>query len=109
MMTRSHELSAELRHEIRQLANVVHERLLGRELETLELEFARWRSGELDAFELSALLHRFHEGTPRRLWLEFNTNRMAELTVRLCDSLRTGILDTGEVSAELLAHLQPSG
>ena len=30
----------------------------------LEAEFARWSRKELDAFELAAAVHRFHEGPP---------------------------------------------
>ena len=50
MLTRFEQLPKGIKREIRQLAGVMHERLLAEELRKLEGEFARWRRKELDAF-----------------------------------------------------------
>jgi len=99
-------VSKELKHEIRHLAGVAHERLLAAELTRLESRFSDWRNGEMDAFELSALLHRFHEGEARKLWITFNTNSILTLEVRVGEALQDGTLIAEECSAAALAHLR---
>src|SRR5436190_23379630 len=89
--TRTDLLPKAVKREVRQLAGVVHERLLALELRKLDGEFARWRLGELDAFDLSAEIHKFHEGMPRRLWIAFNTNQVAILVFRVKEGLTEGI------------------
>jgi len=105
MTTRYDDLPKALKREIRELAGVVHERWLALELGKLEGEFARWRAGELDAIELSALIHKFHEGPPRALWLMFNTNHVATLSLRLREALEDGTLRAEEVSEEVRVFL----
>jgi hypothetical protein len=106
MPTRYDDLPKALKREIRDLAGVVHERLLTRELGKLEAEFARWRLGELDAFELSALIHKFHEGPPRKLWLMFNTNHISTLACHVAEGLDDGLLPGNEISQELHEFLR---
>ena len=64
MTKRYDDLPKVLKREIRELAGVVHERLL---------------TAELDAVELAETLHRFREGPPREPWLMFNTNHLPVL------------------------------
>ncbi len=101
----THDLPKAMKREIRQLGAVVHERLLAAELRKLDAEFARWRSGEIDAFELGSLIHRFHEGPPRQLWLSFNTHHVGALSHHLTEALAEGTLRPEEVSEETLAFL----
>jgi len=101
MIERYDDLPKALKREIRELAGVVHERLLAVELRKLDAEFARWRAGEIDAFELSALIHKFHEGPPRELWLRFNTNHVRTLSWHISEALADGTLRAEEVSAEV--------
>lgn len=49
---RTDDLPKALKREIRQMAGVLHERLLAAELRTLDAEFARWKEGAIDAVEL---------------------------------------------------------
>ena len=100
-----HLVPAEVKGEIRQLANVVHERRLGKELARLEGEFARWRRGEIDAFELASTAHRFHEGAPRELWQKFNSYHLETLKGLVAEAIADGTLRVEEVSAETLALL----
>ena len=105
MTTRYDDLPKALKREIRELAGVVHERLLALELRKLDGEFERWRLGELDAFELSALVHKFHEGPPRELWLRFNTNHVGVLGFQLKEAWADGTLRAEELSVELRGFL----
>ncbi|MFN0100725.1 MAG: hypothetical protein ACKV2U_01410 [Bryobacteraceae bacterium] len=106
MSTRFDEMPKAMKREIRHLAGVVHERLLAAELKKLEREFARWDRKELDAFELAAAIHRFHEGAPRRLLSAFNTNRVEVLLFRVRDGVEEGTLKEVEIGEELLALLR---
>ena len=105
MYRRTDNLPKALKREIRDLGGVLHERLLAAELAKLDAEFARWRAGELDAIELSTLIHKFHEGPPRKLWLQFNTNDVRELGWYLSKGLADGTMRVEEFSEEALAFL----
>ena len=105
MLTRFEQLPKGIKKEIRQLAGVMHERLLAEELRKLEGEFARWRRKELDAFELAGAIHRFHEGPPRRLLNAFNTNHIEVLIFKVREGLEKGLLREEEISEEVIALL----
>ena len=47
------ELSKSLRQELRAVLGIGYERLLTAELQKLDQQFAAWKSGEIDAFELN--------------------------------------------------------
>ncbi len=101
MTNRYDELPKALKREIRKFGSVVHERRLALELRKLDGEFAQWRLGELNAFEMSELVHKFHEGPPRELWLTFSTNHVGFLAGRLREALAEGVLRGEELSEEL--------
>ena len=105
MPTRFEQLPKGIKREIRQLAGVVHERLLAAELRKLEGEFARWHRKELDVFELAAAVHRFHEGPPRRLLNAFNTNHIEVLLFKVREALEQGVLREEEISEEVIQLL----
>ena len=105
MPPRFEQLPKGMKWEIRQLAGVVHERLLAAELRKLEGEFARWHRKELDAFELAAAVHRFHEGPPRRLLNAFNTNHIEVLIFKVREALEQGVLREEEISEEVIQLL----
>lgn len=87
------------------MAGVLHERLLAAELRTLDAEFARWKEGAIDAVELSTLIHKFHEGPPRQLWMQFNTNHVPILGYHLKNALAEGVMRPEEFSVEALEFL----
>jgi hypothetical protein len=105
MHRRTDDLPKALKREIRDLGGVLHERLLAAELAKLDAEFARWRAGELDAIDLSTLIHRFHEGPPRKLWIQFNTNDVGDLGWYLSKALADGTMRVDEFSVEALDFL----
>lgn len=105
MHRRTDDLPKALKREIRDLGGVLHERLLGAELAKLEAEFARWRAGEIDAVELSTLIHKFHEGPPRTLWIMFNTHDVRVLGYHLGEAIKEGTMRVDEFSEEALRFL----
>jgi hypothetical protein len=105
MTKRYDDLPKALKREIRELASVVHERLLAVELRRLDGEFVKWRAGEMDAFELSAVIHKFHEGLPRELWLKFNSHDVRELGWYVSAALADRTMREDEVSVEVRQFL----
>ena len=68
-----------------------------------------WRSsggrGEVASFELSDLIHAFHQGPSRDLFVRY-TRRPHDPAVAY--AIATGIIDRSQVPAELLEHLAPA-
>lgn len=92
------------RRRIRELARMAYERDLAGELSRLEAEFRRWRSGEIDAFELSEVIHRFHQGPSRELFVRYDR---PSLMWSVAHALHRGVITPEEAGAdvrELLAR-----
>jgi hypothetical protein len=91
------------RRSVRELAALAHERELARELGAVELEFSRWRRGEIDAHELREIIHAFHNGPSRRLYSLYNGD-LLEMVVGA--AIARGVLIEEEVSPEMLEVLR---
>lgn len=59
------------RKELRRLAALAYERELATELEAVEAQFREWHAGNLDVHELSDLIHQFHDGVARDLYIMY--------------------------------------
>lgn len=53
---------------LRELAGIANERELDLELEILYHHFENWRNKKKSSFELSDLIHKFHQGPSREIW-----------------------------------------
>jgi hypothetical protein len=91
------------RRRIRELAALAHERELARELGAVELEFSRWRRGEIDAHELREIIHTFHNGPSRRLYSVYNGD-LLEMAVGA--AIARGVLAEEEVPPEMIEVLR---
>ena len=87
---------------LREYAGAAHEEELPRALVTVAEAFKRWEHGDLASGDLSEIIHRFHQGPARDLYVRYNTVRL-ELAVAY--AITAGILDRQTIPAELLAHL----
>jgi hypothetical protein len=56
-------LTKNQRKQVRELIDLAYSRELSESLENLERDFMRWRSAEINAFELDELIHKHHQGT----------------------------------------------
>ena len=90
------------RKELRKLGGVAYERELAKALTSLEEDFKRWRKNKITAFELSELIHKFHNGVARNLWSFYETGH-AELSVR--HAIAEGIILKTEVGSGILEKL----
>jgi len=90
------------RRRLRDLAELAYERELSRELSDLEADFARWRSGDTNAFDLSEAIHVFHQGPARELFARYGRSSQ-ELVV--AQAIHGGIISRDEAGAVMLKHL----
>ena len=96
------ETSKRIKRLVREYAAIAHDRELGQALRDLDVQFGRWRNGEISAAELNDVIHQFHEGASREVWRKYATNRPE---AALGFAVATGILRKEELPAELLQHL----
>lgn len=87
---------------VREWAAIAHERELRKALSDLRAHFDRWDRGEIDAFELNDLVHRFHQDTSREIWKRYTT---ARLEPAVASAVATGVLRRDELPAELVQHI----
>jgi hypothetical protein len=92
------------RRKLRELAGKAYARELGAELSKLEAEFARWRGGEIDPFELSERIHRFHDGISRDLFVLYRDLAPAYAVAR---AIVFQLLQESEVPLDLRSSLEP--
>jgi hypothetical protein len=90
------------RRQLRELGGIAYERDLSEHLTALESEFKRWRAGEVDAFELSEAIHRFHQGPARELFSKYESSH---LDFAVADAIHRGVLSEDEAGAEALEVL----
>lgn len=86
----------------RRIAAVAYERELTQELAKLHDQFDRWRQGQLSAFDLSNVIHEFHNGAARDLFVVYNRLQPTHAVAR---AVALGIVLRAEVPPELLASL----
>ncbi len=87
---------------LREYAAAAHEEELRRALVPVAEAFKRWERKELDSGELSEIIHKFHQGPARDLWVRYNT---AHLGMVVALAITTGLLSRNTIPAELLDHL----
>src|SRR5262245_30472333 len=91
-----------LKRLLREYAARAHEAELHQALVPLAEDFKRWERGELDSFELSDLIHRFHQGASREVYVRYDVRHPEPA---LAHAIATGLIDRTAVPAELLDHL----
>lgn len=92
------------RTRLRQLAEQAREAELATELEKLLENFHRWRSKEINAFDLSDRIHAFHNGENRELYLRY-TRLDPKATVPR--AIAAGLLVPENIDPALLEKLRP--
>ena len=91
------------RRKLRELAGVAYTRELSAELAKLERDFVQWRSGEIDPFELSDRIHRFHDGISRDLYVLYRDLSPNHAVAR---AIVLQWLQENEVPSEILSALE---
>lgn len=90
------------RKELRKLAGLAYERELAKALSSLEEDFKRWRENQITPFELSELIHKFHNGIARDLWNFYETGDAGLIVRRAIDD---GVILKPEVGLSISEKL----
>jgi hypothetical protein len=99
------DLTKAQRRAIQELAALAHERELSTELSMLEAGFQRWRARELDPHQLNDLIHAFHQGPSRRLFVIYTDS--APL-IAVGAAIARGIIAESEVPEHVREPLAPA-
>jgi len=89
-----------LKKQVREWCSVAYERELGAELKKLHDSFHAWEHGKLNCFDLSDLIHHFHDDTARELYKTYVM--FADDWSNLKRAVGLGLVSEQELSAELL-------
>ena len=87
---------------LREHAGAAHEEELRQALLPVSEAFGRWAKRDLSSGELSEIIHRFHQGPARELWVRYNTS---DLEMPVAFAITTGVLARETIPAGLLEHL----
>ncbi len=98
------ELPKTIKKTMRSLAGLAHETELRRVLEELYGDFQRWKSGEIDSFDLSDRIHTFHDGPNREIFLRY-TSRL-DLRFLVQYALEEGLIQKTAVPKEAWPYLE---
>lgn len=96
------EVSKRIKRLIREYAAAAHEEELRRALLPLADAFKQWERREIDSFVLEDLIHHFHQGAARDVYLRYASNRPEPAVAH---AIVAGILDRSAVPAEILGIL----
>lgn len=89
---------------MRLLVGLAHEAELGNALDDLFGEFQAWKSGAIDAFELSDRIHKFHDGPNREIYLRYTSRLDLQFLVHC--ALKNGLIQKSAVPEELRPYLE---
>ena len=93
-----------MKKEICLRAGKAYERLLNKALRELDINFTEWRTGEIDPWELSDRIHKFHDGISRRLYVLAGDNHGQTI---LLEAIIQGEISLDELSLELREWAYP--
>ncbi len=89
---------------LRQILAIAHERELSAALDQLAGKFHQWATGKLDCFQLSDLIHRYHNGAARWIYSKYDSGLDLVLQVAAC--MRDGLVESGEIPEEFKERIQ---
>jgi len=93
-----------IRKELQSLNGLAHERYLDRALGELQQQFSRWKSKEIDGFDLKEMIHQFHNGPAREFYVYFTGNQDLN-GHRVAKAIVDGVISRTELSKETLAAI----
>lgn len=96
------EVPKRIKRLVREWAGIAHDRDLRKALSELRVQFDRWERGEIDAFELNNLVHRFHHDASREIWKRYASTH---LEPAVASAVAAGVLRKEELPAELVHHI----
>jgi len=96
------EIPKRLKRLLREYAAKAHQAELRGALAPLADAFKCWERSGIDSFDLKDLIHRFHQGPAREIYLRYDTRH---LDTPVAHAIVSGLIDRATVPAELLDYL----
>ncbi len=98
------EIPKPIKRALRTLSQVAHEAELRRALSQLSHYFDRWKTAEIDSFELSDRIHEFHNGANREIWLRYNSR--VDLRVLVSYAVKEGLIKGESIPDDVLPYIK---
>lgn len=92
------DLTKKIKKELNYLDGLAYERNLDLELAKLQAQFLQWQEKQISGFELTELIHKFHQGPARDLYLTYQGTSMN--AIRVARAIVNDIIAPSEVSEE---------
>lgn len=84
------------------MAGEAHEKDIARSLDTLNGQFARWKTGEISVRDLNQHIHEFHDKTARNLYKMYT---MAEPRIAVSSGVQRGVISLEDVPDSMKAGI----
>ncbi|MGA7144835.1 MAG: hypothetical protein WBY47_10055 [Desulfobacterales bacterium] len=94
-----HKYTKSQKKKLRELAGIANERELDQEMEMLYQHFENWRNEKISCFELSDLIHTFHQGPSREIWKMYT---YSDPDTAVSRAVALGLLKKEEIPENLL-------
>ena len=98
-----HRYTKAQKKKLRELAGIANERELDQEMEKLYQHFENWRNEKTSCFELSELIHKFHQGPSREIWKIYT---YSDPDMAVSRAIALGLLKKEEIPENLLDILE---
>jgi len=98
------EFTKKQKQHLRTLNGIAYDREHDMELDKLFQEFKRWKSKELDGFELNDKIHEFHNNKSRELFKFYNNHKFLDFNIAV--AVRDGFLTMDEIEDTCRSSIQ---
>jgi hypothetical protein len=93
----------QLKH-LRKLADKAYETEISKRLEVLHEQFKKWKSEKISVWELSDLIHQFHDGDSRELYRFYVYGK--NYSYQVACAIHNGHLSMEDVEESCRSHVQ---
>ena len=97
-------LSKKQNKHLRKLSAVAYEKELSFYLDDLRSKFDEWKNGEIDVWELSDIIHKFHDGKSRDLY-KFYVYR-DDYSLHVAHAVKNNYVALNEIDESCREHVQ---
>jgi hypothetical protein len=98
------DLPKNVKRQLRELCTQAYERELSRALDQLSARFNEWQAGKINPWELTEVIHKFHDGQARDLYKLYEANPDVNLAV--AQAVAKGILTKEEIPGSVWPHIE---
>ena len=92
-----------IKKQLRELSGTAYQHELEAALLDLEKQFRLWVQGEIDCWELEELIHKFHNGIARELYMQYAYGNNYDWNV--IQALSNNVLQRQDISDEVYEHI----